>query len=70
MNDPGYREEPLSLWQKILNLLGLTRVSPVIIAESVEIIFPQIGGHLRPRACLRPLITLCSLHPLQKRSKR
>ncbi|MBT7069633.1 MAG: hypothetical protein HN736_17720 [Anaerolineae bacterium] len=37
MNNPGYREEALSIWQEILNLLrllvGLPRIEPTLIAE-------------------------------------
>ena len=37
MANPGYCEEPLSIWQKTLNLLrpfcGLPRIAPTLIAE-------------------------------------
>jgi hypothetical protein len=37
MNNPGYREEALSIWQEILNLLrllvGLPRIEPTLVAE-------------------------------------
>jgi hypothetical protein len=42
MNNTGYREEALPLWQKALNLLrplfGFPRISPILIAEEIETI--------------------------------
>jgi hypothetical protein len=43
MNNTGYREEALPLWQKALNLLrplfGLSCVAPTLVAEEIETIF-------------------------------
>jgi hypothetical protein len=62
MDNPGYREEPLTLRQKALNLLrsliGLPRISPVLIAETVESVFAD-WQPARPKCLPAPPV-----HPL------